>query len=90
MPKKRENPEQWAPCILTIDAACTILQFWSRHCWEIADFRNFRNKKDTVSNYTATLKQIEKALSLREIMYDNQYQYSLCCHKMKTEAAVKS
>lgn len=63
MPKKRENPTQWMPPLSLPDILCTPLQLWSRYCWDIASYRGFCNVEDTVSEYTASLKRIEGALS---------------------------
>ena len=67
MPKAKEDPKQWLPEEPFPDAACSILQLWSRYCWDIAKFRGFQNPLDTVSSYTATLKQIEGALCNKSI-----------------------
>ena len=67
MPKLPENPAQWMPDPNIAVEKLTILQVWSKCNEEIADYRSFQNKKETISSYTGVLKIIEEALKEKTI-----------------------
>lgn len=73
MPKFPENPKQWLPDPDLPDAECDLLQIWSRYHEEIAKYRNFQNKDETLKNYTGALKIIEKSLVGRPICQFNVF-----------------
>lgn len=62
MPKYPEDPLQWLPDPDLPNAECDLLQLWSRYHKEIATYRNFQSRDETLKSYTGALKIIEDSL----------------------------
>ncbi|WP_409967429.1 hypothetical protein RFF05_12645 [Bengtsoniella intestinalis] len=73
MGKLKENPIQWLPDVGKKDSDCTILELWSRYHNDIADFRGFDKKEQTISNYTGQLKVIEASLKQQPALVLNGF-----------------